>query len=483
MLGYNQLKTPQSLILYQMTIPNITFTSLSCFVDFVEIDYSCIVFTTTNSSTFYVRIRFLSSGTLRSLDQKFSPNNGSLVRILPFGGYAVITRVNNGQNYNFTIDLYYEDDKLSEYDSPLKQITANFNGAFDVLQNNSILVALNETTTSWQILLADLSQPESDYGNMLVREAYPPTNFKYLPLNTNMIKIAFRVLVSLSDANLIIYQKINNKLTLRQIINSRNCNNCITSGEVIILNVFSCTFNDPGGHYFIQMDNNFVKSIKYNESILGIDPNMWSVQTNNITLSEKDTDDFKLGDIRGILRLTISGSRYFQELNDSGKHDFFVKLTDQLILMIPTEKGRLESDKYYQLNTSNILISLFIHEAKDNEKLTAANIKDYLHQLIINKAFTVISTGNVTNFLDETYGFQQSRKKYSTLIIIVIMTFIILLLLPFILNFKLKSKNVETIIYAALKIGLIIPNFVLLILFVTHNSNDIPWLHLPRYFY
>ncbi|CAG8800209.1 21552_t:CDS:2 [Gigaspora margarita] len=108
----------------------------------------------------------------------------------------------------------------------------------------------------------------------------------------------------------------------------------------------------------------------------------------------------KSGNIRGILQLTISVSRYF--------HDFFVTLIEQLIPMIPTEKGRLEMNKHYQLNTSNILISLFIHEAKDNEKLTAANIKDYLHQLIINKAFTVISMGNVTNFLDETYGFQQS---------------------------------------------------------------------------
>ncbi|RIB00175.1 hypothetical protein C2G38_2051837 [Gigaspora rosea] len=118
----------------------------------------------------------------------------------------------------------------------------------------------------------------------------------------------------------------------------------------------------------------------------------------------------KSGDIRGILRLTISGSQFFQELDDSGKHDFFVTLIDQLIPMIPTEKGRLESNKHYQLNTPNILISLFIHEAKDNEKLTATNIKDYLHQLIINKEFTGLSLGDVTNFLDETYGFQQFRK-------------------------------------------------------------------------
>ncbi|RIB05361.1 hypothetical protein C2G38_601094 [Gigaspora rosea] len=230
-------------------------------------------------------MRFLSSGTILSFDLMFPPNSRNLanLRTLPFGGYALITRVYYGQNINFILDLYDEGDKLSEYDSPLKQITANFYGVFDVLQNNTILVALNETTTSWQILLADLpplSQYNTiDYGNLLVRETYLPTNFKYLPLNTNMINITFNVPVSLSDANLSIYQKINNNFTLRQFINSKNCKNCITSGEVITLNVLNCTFNDPGGHYFIQMDNNFVKSAEYDEPILGINQNMWSFQT------------------------------------------------------------------------------------------------------------------------------------------------------------------------------------------------------------
>ncbi|RIB27420.1 hypothetical protein C2G38_1777401 [Gigaspora rosea] len=159
MLGYNQPKTPKSFILYQLTTPNITFTGLYCSVDFVFIGHSCIAsIRTTAVSTFYVRIRFLSSGTILSLDQMFPPNNGSLtnLRMLPLGGYALITRVYHGQIINFTFNLYDDDDKLSEYNFPLKQITANFDGAFDVLQNNTMLVALNETTTSWQILSVNL---------------------------------------------------------------------------------------------------------------------------------------------------------------------------------------------------------------------------------------------------------------------------------------------------------------------------------------
>ncbi|CAG8795944.1 19035_t:CDS:2, partial [Gigaspora rosea] len=327
MLGYNQSNTPQSFILYQLTTPNITFTGLYCSVDFVFIGHSCIASlerkqttavpsTPTNSSTFYVRIRFFSSGAILSLDPMLPLNNGSLtnVRTLPFGGYAVITRAYYGQNINYTLNLYNASNALSEYDSSLKQITANFNGAFDVLQNNTILVALNETTTSWQILVADLPPlspfSESGYGNLHVNATYPQINLKYLPLNTNMINITFNGPIAFSDGNLYIYQKINSTFILRQLINNRYLNllyDCgRISGGVITLKVLSCTFNDPGGHYFIQMDNNFVKSAVYNKPILGIDQNMWSFQTNNNTSSEKNIDNS--GDIRGILRLTISGS-------------------------------------------------------------------------------------------------------------------------------------------------------------------------------
>ncbi|CAG8800210.1 21553_t:CDS:1, partial [Gigaspora margarita] len=66
--------------------------------------------------------------TILSLDPMFPPNSGNLtdVRILPFGGYAVITRVYNEQNYKFTLDLYDEDDNLSKYDYPFETIYCKF---------------------------------------------------------------------------------------------------------------------------------------------------------------------------------------------------------------------------------------------------------------------------------------------------------------------------------------------------------------------
>ncbi|CAG8453148.1 15026_t:CDS:10 [Dentiscutata erythropus] len=311
MLGYNQSETPQQIILFNKLTPNLTFTSIYCSIDFANIGHSCIVqvaqtqtqtiqniITTvitatmtptaaaptvvsvtttisapptaiTSSESFYVKIRFLSTGSVLSLDLIFPPNKGPLtnVRTLPL-----------------------EDDKLFNYAFPLDPLTSNFDGAFDILQSNTLLVALNETTTSWQILsivLPPLSQyNNSGYGNLHVNATYPSINAKDLPLNTNKINIMFNDRVSLSDANLTIYQTINQISILRQVINSRTCTKC------------------------------------------------------------------------------------------------------ELTLRIPAEEGRLGSNKYYQLSATGILISLYIRETKDDKKLTAADIKDNLHQLIINKTVT-----------------------------------------------------------------------------------------------
>ncbi|RIB30429.1 hypothetical protein C2G38_222159 [Gigaspora rosea] len=162
MLYYNQsITTYQSVILYQSIAQDVEFSILYCSIDFVFIGYSCIVHanaalsTNSNLDKYYVRIRFLLIGTVLSLDLLSPSNNGSFtaIRTLPLGGYAVI---NNASNFNFTLNLYNEDANLSSYNFPLKPITVNSKDAFYVLQNNTVLVAQNETTTSWNILLIDL---------------------------------------------------------------------------------------------------------------------------------------------------------------------------------------------------------------------------------------------------------------------------------------------------------------------------------------
>ncbi|CAG8673613.1 36806_t:CDS:2 [Gigaspora margarita] len=430
MLGYNQSQTPQGLILHQLTTPNLTFTKLYCSVDYVLIGHSCIayvaqkqteqnvttiVITTTTTPTgaaltvvpvtttisappttitnsFYLRIRFLLSGSVISLDPIFPPNNESLpnIRSLPLGGYAVINRATFGQ---ILIFLFNESNDLFNYN--FLPITSNFDGAFDILQNNSMLVALNETTTSWQIRSIKLP-PLSLYN------AYPPKGSKNLTLNSNSISITYQDPTTLNKGNLYIYQStINGSKTLRQLINTKSCNlgnGCSVSGKVVTFKVLDCTFNDPNAQYYIELDNDFIKSSIYNEPILGIDPNMWNFNTVG-------------GVIQGVLRLTNDGTKYFQNLNDAERERFFNHLIDELTILIPTENGRLSSNGNYQKDTSDsskIIITLSISEAKgsDNQRIST-EIESNLNLLIKNKEFTGISTRPTTQYLDETYGYQR----------------------------------------------------------------------------
>ncbi|CAG8803348.1 8058_t:CDS:2, partial [Gigaspora margarita] len=421
MLGYNQSKTPQPLILYQLTNPNLNFTRLSCSVDYVYIGHSCIASVTqkqtfqipnvtttviittttptgaaptvvpvtttisappttiTNSENFYVKIRFLSTGSVLALDPmfpKFPQNNGSLTTIksLPYGGYALINQIIFGPNVNFTFELYDEFNALANYDFPISPLTINYNGAFDILQNNTMLVALNETTTSWRILsvqlpsLSPYNGSGSEYSNLHVNGTYPPKGFNNLELNSNYISITYQDSITFNDGSLKIYQKTSDgNTTLRQLINTKSCNlgnGCNVSDNVVTLKVLA-----------------------------------------NIQSSSK-----RAGDIQGVLRLTNDGTQYFNGLSKEDKDSFFDNLIKELKYLIPTENGRLSTDKHTQKDpneSSKIIISISISEAKGSDKMTTTQIQSNLILLITNKEFTGISTGSTTKYLDETYGYQR----------------------------------------------------------------------------
>ncbi|CAG8718300.1 6354_t:CDS:2, partial [Cetraspora pellucida] len=376
LLNYNQTKTSQKLILHEMTTPNISFSGISCSVNYDFMGHTCMILVqqlnvepnsisiNTTTTKFFIKITFHSTGSVTQLRQYNIPIDNAFpwLKILRFGGFMYVSRKYNGQTYNFSFSLYDEFDQPSNWTFSQQPIISNIYGAFDLLPNNTMLVALNGSSTSWTLFsiklppLIPAPRFDSGYGNLQINTTYPLRNTKDLPLNTNMIKITFfdRVSFSFSNANLTIYQTINQTDVLRQLINSKICNGCNALDNVIMLNVLNCTFNDPGGNYYIKMDNNFVTN-EYNESIAGIDPNIWSFRTDK---NKKHADN--LGDIKGILRLTIPGSQDFQELNDSERQNFFNTLIEELTLMIPVEKDRLESNGHYQLDNPKILISLFI---------------------------------------------------------------------------------------------------------------------------
>ncbi|RIB17091.1 hypothetical protein C2G38_2089170 [Gigaspora rosea] len=539
LLSYNQTSTSRQTILYEMTSPNLTFSTLFCSVDYVFIGHTCIISaqqsisipanatityypnltTTTLVSTtttaavpilntpvnitivdntvppnitqksFDIKIRFLSTGSVISLNPIFNVTSNMIkIRTLPLGGYTYISQQPNGQIINFTFDIYNEVDQLyTNWTFPQFPIISNIFGAFDVLQNNTILVALNGSITTWSFYAIDLPklapQIDNGYGNLQIYSTYPSRNASDLPLNTDTINITFYNPISLSDGSLTIYQTINITKIPRLLINSRTCDaiKCIPSGTFLNLKVLTSTFNDPGGQYSIEIDNNFVKSSDYNEPILGIDPNIWNFQTNNsIPRNQKRT-----GDVRGKLRLTPSGTFYFLSLNDSGKNEFFTGLINELLVIIPTEQGRLDSSRLHQndpSSTDKLLISLIVYKMKNGDKKNATAIQNDLDQLIKNRDVTGISLfGNKTSLLDKEYGFQPSTSileffQLHQLKIILLVVGIFLFLILFIVA-KIKSPKSQN--FAILQIGITLFRITTVSIFTFTDAKTVPNLYIP----
>ncbi|CAG8477040.1 11747_t:CDS:10, partial [Cetraspora pellucida] len=445
MLNYNQEKTPRQVILYEIPIQNLKFTSISCSIDHVFIGHSCIATavpnvtttvvtttvtpvgapptvlsvtttisapstTTTTQNSFYVKIRFLSPGSVMSLDPIYSKFNNSLpiIKTLPLGGYALITRQYTVKSFSFSFDLYNEYDQQSNYSFPLKSIVGNMYGAYDILNNNKMLVVLNETITSWSFLLIDLPPQynENGYRNLRVNTTSPKIGFSTLEVNTPWISITYHDPIALNDGNLYIYQNLGGNSILRLKVNARTCTQCSVSGKVITIDVLTCTFNAPRGSYYIEVDNDFIKNSEYNEPIMGIYPNVWNFTTGDLPGPPR------AGNIYGSLRLTVDGTKFFQNLTDDAKRNFTYSLIDELIVRIPTYKERLGTTENHQLDPSDlskVIISVALYETRNStDKMITTYIRDYLDQLVRYKNYTNILTGSYTTYLDETYGYHPS---------------------------------------------------------------------------
>ncbi|KAF0522641.1 hypothetical protein F8M41_015476 [Gigaspora margarita] len=498
MLNYNQTKTNKTTILHEMSTPNvkIRFSAMICSIDNVFVGHTCVAagiavqngstttstLTNTTTKPFYIKVHFHSTGSVFKLESIFDiPSSGGIetIRAMTFGGFALISR---SYNYNGrVIDLNFSlyDDNNNRV-SPRRPITSNFVSAFEIIQNNTLLIALNETSTTWNLFSMDLPRlsPYDDigYGNIQVNSTNPSRGSNNLALNSNKISITFQNPVLFADGILYIYQKTNKRDVLRQSIRSKACDDrkCNILDNVVTLYVLNCTFNQPGGQYYIQIDNNFVMSADYRESIPGIDSNLWNFQTDNSTTQSQMRD----GKYDLLLICLYTG------LSDSEKHEFFTNLRSELVFIIPTEEGRLSSNERNQIDTSSteskILISLSINGANSGE-ITATLVKNYLNLLIINKESTNVSTGSITMYLDETYGFQETMTisdflGFHKTKLISFVAAMVVLLLAFLIA-KLKSPKSENFIIFYLAITIF--RIITVTAFVFTDAKAIQVLYIP----
>lgn len=96
----------------------------------------------------------------------------------------------------------------------------------------------------------------------------------------------------------------------------------------------------------------------------------------------------------------------------------FQQLKDELVQAIPIDSKRLKISKKIQKIqnkiTNSVLISITIMPPATNdgtERNTDSVLND-LNELIQQKKYNLISSGDITKFFDENYGVQTIRKHF-----------------------------------------------------------------------
>ncbi|RIB20987.1 hypothetical protein C2G38_2034755 [Gigaspora rosea] len=218
------------------------------------------------------------------------------------------------------------------------------------------------------------------------------------------------------------------------------CN--LDNGYNVIIKVINSTFNEYGEQYFVTMDSNFIKDIYHREPINGIHDGIWILKTALAfwTFINRRSEDEV---VMGSMRLTVDASKTFLARSENNKSEYINNLLNEIANKVPINSSRLKSNK------------------SNNYR--------------IHKNITTFSSG-VTNDLDESYGFKTPTNTWNEnkiLISVGIAIYIIFCLLFRILSYKSKSKKIEAISSAILRLGLIVPNFILTIFFVLNYSNDV----------
>ncbi|CAG8524038.1 813_t:CDS:10 [Rhizophagus irregularis] len=478
------------LLLYQTPVPNLVFVSLICDIAFSGVGQVCTLTALQSNptgnlppNTFYIKINFLSSGSVTSfrvINRILPVENVNVVwavNSLAFGGYLLtntVTAPTGPSMYGYLFDEDNTDPINWEFPEPQP---IGIKGVYQILPNNTLLVSQVENSNSWQFQVIDLPKfdgnRDNGYFNLNVESTVPAIKTTINP-NIQNITINFYDPVELSNGLLSIYQLIDNKPYLRQSISQSSCK-LENGGKTVNANILGSTFSVSNGNYFIKMDNGFVVDKSYKEPLLGIRDNVWNF---NI---EPKKDPFAPS-TTGLLRLSPEGTSYFDSLSQEQQTNFFNTLLNDLSNAVPVPRPRLTSNEKTQLdltvNEKQYLISIGIKETNDENDLSVVTVVNNINTMVKNKAQTPIGSGMATRYLDQVYGFNPSpnlweKYKYRLLGVFLIIGLLIVLFL----FAQRRDSNGNNI--AILQLGLIIFDLVLDVAFVSSNARDVPVLYIP----
>ncbi|CAG8509288.1 2360_t:CDS:10 [Ambispora gerdemannii] len=299
-----------------------------------------------------------------------------------------------------------------------------------------------------------------------------PTIGAVIPANIAQISITYSEPVILSSGNITIYQegKYGSADMFRQGGNQLSQSLQITVQEKkVSISVLDSTFNVPNATYYIIVDTNFVRDSDTSEALLGMDKESWRFTTEPYKTGEGDN-----GRKSGIIRLTPAGTIAFKNSLKSGS-SIYENISNELAKVIPISRKRLEIKKKYQIDGDQILLRLIILPSENNSENSVQQVISNLKTLIKYKDITSISKYNYTEWLDSSYGFQESidlLEKYKLAFLIAIAV-IFLIAIVFFLARRKNKKGQNTVIITS---ALILQDIVFDFTFVIFNGKDVPKL-------
>ncbi|CAG8527326.1 6540_t:CDS:2 [Funneliformis mosseae] len=403
-------------VLYQTPLSELIFTDIDCSVTYVGIGQSCIVtgeFTNrTTTNTFYLKIDFLSTGTVINVmplmsDIQMNPLiNQYNIEALPYGGY-LLSGIGMNDNDDTIIEGFISnDDIIYRWDLPMPTVTTVL-GISKILRNNTYVLAQQGVEQNWTLVTTDLYkfEKEKDHGyeNFHIDSTSPIINDTVTALDTDSLTIKYYNEVEFSVGHIKIFQEDG---TIRQKIPGINeLVNYSVDGNKTTVNIklLDCTLNQPGSRYYVSIENNFVKSRVYQEPLYGVKDHVWTFTT--LPVVEEYSES-----VSGQVRLTANGTLHFESLNKSQRNDFSKKLSQELADAIPISHDRVTTNERFETDASasqrQILLPIGIEKDESRKQRTVKLAINDLNQLIKNKRTTIIGSGEVSKHLDETYGYE-----------------------------------------------------------------------------
>ncbi|CAG8522060.1 11780_t:CDS:10 [Funneliformis caledonium] len=467
-------------IIYASSLANVRISIRSCTQSIDKsLGYTCFIREQNDITLrYFIKIiDFLSIGSIQSFQELpgfeiRSERSGNVVIIyndvlpLSHGGFVMIGTRQDGFLQGSVYNLVEgEGGNVKKYDRGKDWGIPLMRGIlYDVLNNNTLWTAIPGEDGSgryWYIISNDIEidiKGDVGYNNKLIINTTPPINAT-IPINLSTIRINYKDPIVLSTGNISIYQRMydTSNITelnattpytdlLRQSFSASLTDFVSTRISEVEVKILTSTFNQFNSNYYIEIDDNFVRNKEFNEPLIGIKGGTWNVKTNNPD-NQQFTDNKNV-----LLRLDEIGTQYFNNFSSPERNQFFDDLLIAFSQLIPVPLERLHTSKRFQYDSSRDDL-LFLPVLIQMRLIATRNKEEMNTEMILKNLWTV-------------YRYEIAG---------IICTFFVLFVLVFLAHNSYPEGNSMSLF----KFIVILIDFIMDILFLFYNVQDVPYLYIP----